>query len=234
VAITWNPADKSASITLSNGNLTATQAGGGISRSVRANAGHTTGKYVASATADVVVGVGLYIIGLANSSQALDNSAIGNTANGFAWYDDGTVYYNNSNTGFAVPTFNDADTITLAWDLTARRFWCRVNGGNWNNNASADPATNTGGHAINAGLTGTLFLAFGSDSGTDKITLKTTASVPSGFTDLVAAGALANLRVKDAGTWKTVIAPSVKDAGTWKLASGVWIKDAGTWKKVFG
>ena len=82
--------------------------------------------------------------------------------------------------------------------------------------------------------------AFGTEGSetTSQVTIDPTAAgltLPSGFSAWDSgATALANLRVKDAGTWKTVTAPSVRDAGVWKLASGVWVRDAGTWKKVFG
>lgn len=41
------------------------------------------------------------------------------------------------------------------------------------------------------------------------------------------------MHVRDAGTWKTVTAPSVRDAGTWKTVTGGWVRDAGTWKQFF-
>ncbi len=33
----------------------------------------------------------------------------------------------------------------MAFDIASHLIWFRVNGGNWNNNASYDPATATGG-----------------------------------------------------------------------------------------
>lgn len=40
--------------------------------------------------------------------------------------------------------------------------------------------------------------------------------------------------VKDAGTWKLVMQPSIKDSGVWKLPKEVHIKDSGSWYKVYG
>jgi hypothetical protein len=45
---------------------------------------------------------------------------------------------------------------------------------------------------------------------------------------------MASISYNDAGTWRTITAPSYNDAGTWRTLSEVHYNDAGTWRKVFG
>ena len=40
--------------------------------------------------------------------------------------------------------------------------------------------------------------------------------------------------IKNGGTWKTLVAPSVNQGGTWKEALGAWRNHGGTWTKVHG
>ena len=46
------------------------------------------------------------------------------------------------------PSFHTGDIVSLAIDPLNRRFWCRVNGGAWNNDPIADPENNIGGWSL--------------------------------------------------------------------------------------
>ena len=66
-----------------------------------------------------------------------DNKSIGFNAVG-------EYYYNGSVVTTGLPTWGDGDTIDVAISH-GQYWWIRVNGGNWNNNPSGNPATLTGG-----------------------------------------------------------------------------------------
>jgi len=66
-----------------------------------------------------------------------DNKSIGFNAIG-------EYYYNGSVVTTGLPTWDDGDTIDVAISH-GQYWWIRVNGGNWNNNPSGNPATLTGG-----------------------------------------------------------------------------------------
>jgi hypothetical protein len=69
-----------------------------------------------------------------------DNKSIGFNAIG--------DYYFNGIGSEGYPTWTDGDIIDIAISH-GQYWWIRVNGGNWNNNPSANPATNTGGALMN-------------------------------------------------------------------------------------
>jgi len=63
----------------------------------------------------------------------------------------GEYYYNGSVVSSDLPTWGDGDTIDIVISH-GQYWWIRVNGGNWNNNPSANPTTLSGGMTMN-GLT---------------------------------------------------------------------------------
>ena len=63
----------------------------------------------------------------------------------------GEYYYNGSVVQSGLPTWISGDTVDIAISH-GQYWWIRVNGGNWNNNPSANPATLNGGLSMN-GLT---------------------------------------------------------------------------------
>ena len=154
---TWNPADKSASTTLSNGNLTATNDGastGGFRSIASASSGKKYWEITAAGAtvADAAVGV-------ANASHSVDASFDGGT-NSLGWYGtDGKVYLNEVDIGSYV-TFASGDVLCLAFDLTAELMWFRKGAGNWNNSASANPATGAEGLDV-SGLSAGPYFAYG-------------------------------------------------------------------------
>lgn len=149
---TWNPADKSATVTLSNGNLTAADLGLGQAGGVRTKASFTTQKIYAEFT--VPTALANAAIGLSNASYVLTNNAIVFSANAIGAVAGGDIIAQ----GVTVGTYSSVapgDVVGMATDGTGRLLWLRVNGGNWNNNGSADPSSGVGGAAVS--VTGPLF-----------------------------------------------------------------------------
>ncbi len=111
---TWNPADKSARITLSNGNLTAV--GDGIGHgTVRATQSKTAARgFSGSATVGTGSGVG---IGFCNATQDMTTPGyLSSTTNGVAWYGDGVVYYNESAALGPWTAYSPGDTVFIYYD----------------------------------------------------------------------------------------------------------------------
>ena len=97
----------------------------------------------------------------------------------------------NGNLGTAsIGAFTFGDVVCMAWDMQNKRVWFRKNGGNWNGDAAANPATNTNGADVSAAPNTYYYLwqrnGFSGSSGHGG-TIRTTLAdlgyaVPSGFT----------------------------------------------------
>lgn len=174
---TWNPSDKHADVTLSNGNLTAEAAVEGW-RSVRGTIGKSSGKHYWEITIDE--NSSEENMGVAKSATALDASC-GSDAYSYAYHsDDGDKYHNGSYSGYGSLYYNTV--ISIALDLDNGKIWFGKNGV-WQ--ASGDPVAGT--NPAFTGLSGTFYpmASFNNDKG-----LFVTAnfgassfshSVPSGF-----------------------------------------------------
>ena len=176
-------------ITVSNQNLTATA---GVilagEPSVLGTYAIETGDTVMfSVTLDRWSGVSNYTaVGVSNHSLDLANY-VGSDGNSLGFYDAGTAWGDGTQLASGLPTFQAAgDIIDVAVDRINNLIYVRVNGGDWNNNVAADPATATGGIDITY-ISGTLYPALGpwrSIIGvSDQITINAQAqyAVPSGF-----------------------------------------------------
>ena len=181
---TWNPADKTAAITLSSANRTATctaAADNGV-RSIVSKAG---GKVYAEFLAGATFAGGDTGVGIATSSANL--STIGLTASGgFCTFVSGSVYFNGSNTGISMGAIGGGTNVGIALDLTNSTAWFRVNGGNWNANATFNPSTNTGGvSVVTLFPSSAAFLVFCSNNNGSSCIIKAatfTYAIPAGFT----------------------------------------------------
>lgn len=146
---------KSANVTLSNGDLTATHTVSGTAYdSVLSVVGKTSGKYYWEVHVDSAQSLANLVGVIANTSQSLTTS--GGGANSVVWdSSDGNVYANGVSIGVANSyASTGGQYLKFAVDLDNERIWLKVDSGNWNNDAGANPATNTGGFdfsAINAG-----------------------------------------------------------------------------------
>jgi hypothetical protein len=141
---TWNPADKSANVTLSNGDLTATgqaETVGTVYAWARSTTSKTAGKlYVESTVGNTDGGGFAAALGTALASSDLANY-LGRLANESAYYDTGEVYVNNA-VATTLATYTDGDVIGVAIDLDAGKGWYSKNGVF----ASGDPVAGTGAH----------------------------------------------------------------------------------------
>lgn len=171
----WNPADKAASVTLTNSDKTAAA----NYEAVRSITSHATGKYYL----EMVAGGNLddSNIGFANVSCDL-TQFLGGDTNGVSIYGfDGTIYENSGGTSYGSAIL-DTDVIGLAVDIAAGNLYVRQ-GGTWKN--SADPVAGTGGYAFS--VSGALFACAYMQSGGKTATLRTadadfTGTPPTGYT----------------------------------------------------
>jgi len=138
----WNPLDKSAGITLSNSNLTAQNTSG--ASGVRSTNSYTTGKLYFEITHDVAGNNGNTCSGVATAAAGLGTPFFGNVG---VRCTDGVVIANAS-TVATLGAVTVGSTLCFALDLVNLQMWARLNGGNWNNSGTADPATNTGGFSV--------------------------------------------------------------------------------------
>lgn len=155
---TLNAADCNVAITLSGGNLIATKASGAAWVGCRSVGFASTGKYCVEAT-NVNAGVAV-AVGLGNSSATLSD-LVGNTADGLGSpSNDASVYQGGAGTGANTGSWNSAaDRLQVCWDNGARLWWSKVNNGNWNNNAGADPVAGTLGTTMSPNIaTGNVYV----------------------------------------------------------------------------
>jgi len=146
LADAWNNADKAASLALSNSDktVTTTAASGGV-RSTTAYPLGTAGKYYAelvltsAITSDPYVGLKLKAGLLGGTTSAIYITPFS-----------GTIALAGTSTGVALGALATGDIICIAIDMGAERVWFRKNSGNWNNDASANPATGTNGIDISS------------------------------------------------------------------------------------
>ena len=143
---TWNPSDKEAGITLSNGNLTAKNTNNAIC-GVRAVNSKTSGKYYFEVTCTTFTGA-TNAVGMA--SATFSRTQFGNSSSGLTGICSlnraGTVIVDGGTAGVSFGTIASGTVICVAIDLTAKRAWFRLGAaGNWNTNATNDPAAGIGG-----------------------------------------------------------------------------------------
>ena len=157
---TLSPTYKSANITLSGGNLTATNtAGGNQNNTALATTILPAGKWyweqVANFGGTTTNYVGIAMPGWTPLLPSM-NGYLGTDTTSFGYNPNGSWYYNGSSTG-GFQTYATGNNIGVAVDSVAGLIWFRINGGNWNNNATYNPATGVGGITLPAYLTGTAF-----------------------------------------------------------------------------
>jgi hypothetical protein len=126
---TWNPADKSASVNLSGGNLTA--AAPGSVGAVRATVGMLNGRWYWETQIKVLPTGGTNCsIGIARQTWPIGTAQLGFTIDSAGWWQATGQLYTNS-VGVAGFTMAASDTICHLLDLDARTYSIRKNGGAW-------------------------------------------------------------------------------------------------------
>ena len=139
---TFDPADKSADITLSGGNLIATASANGGGPGVLANSYKSTGVYYCEMSVDAYTTnwwIGLVQAAGLNSfwPGVYDSNGVGFRAS------DGLVVYQGFTTLATLGAASVGAVLCMAVDIDNTHIWFRINGGNWNNNAGASPGVNT-------------------------------------------------------------------------------------------
>src|SRR3954464_10302334 len=138
---TWSTTDKSANITLSNGNLTAasTSVSAGA---VRSSTSKSTGNKIYFETVWNTAPSGANTAcGITTGSAGL--GSIASSSIGAIIYPTGAISVNGAASGISLGAVTVGTTICFAVDLANSRFWVRLNSGLWNNTPGAEPATNT-------------------------------------------------------------------------------------------
>lgn len=153
-AVTWNPADVGAGVTLSSGNLVAT--GSSANAMGRATTSHSTGKYCYEWTATVwtttELNIGWASAGLSLSTGILygQSTSAGFRVTSAAPSMAGQLYFD-----YASPGAQSVDTSANGMnciDFGADIVWTTIDGSTWT--GSGNPATGSGGQSI-SGLSGT-------------------------------------------------------------------------------
>jgi hypothetical protein len=191
-ASTWNSADKSASITLSGGNLTAT-CGAFAVHCVRGTTSKASGKHYFEITIvsrnSAGGGTDQMKLGIATSAHGLttllgdgDSVSAGYTTNHNGGGAEGRLVANTEAVDLPATLLSDTDVVGVAVDVSNHLVWFHRNGTYQN---SGNPATGVNG--IDYVATGAVFPCFQGRATSDQVTLNvgSTAfahSVPSGFT----------------------------------------------------
>lgn len=152
VSSTWDPATIT-NVTLSGGNLVATNTSSATNQGARVAAAKNTGKFYFEMAMTTTPGGGACSVGV-GPLASIYSTLNGNGTTGAMLQTDGTgtVFSDGTNTGITFGARSAGDTIGIAVDLDNRKAWFRIAAaGNWNNNASFNPATNVGGVTVPAG-----------------------------------------------------------------------------------
>ena len=149
MAVTWNPADKGANVTLSNGNMSA-EANASNVDSVRATASKSSGKWYWEVFIDVS-GMEGHCTGIGTSSASITERP-GQNANGYGYDSSMGEKGHNDTWDLYGDNYTANDIIGIALDLDNGKIWFAKNNA-WQD--SGNPAAGTG--AAYTGLSGTFF-----------------------------------------------------------------------------
>lgn len=129
--------------TLSNSNLTYVNASGSGASAARTTENYSSGKRSFQITFNATILEGDYntAVGLADTGTTSFDLLTASGALG--WFSNGQIVFAAVNSYYGA--YVHGDVLTIAVDFTAHKLWVRVNSGNWNNDASADPATGANG-----------------------------------------------------------------------------------------
>jgi len=195
---TLDPSNKASGITLSGGNLTATQVSNDHGAVYSTNS-VSSGKVYFEATFEVLNSTSSSTgVGVATSTAPTSdppgnmNGSGSNDSTSVACVNGSGVFFNNASLGqWTSSAFDTVVTIGIAVDITNKLIWGKnlTAAGNWNNNGSANPATGANGISISGLASSSPLLAvagFGEFGSNCEITMNFGASgfsgsVPSGF-----------------------------------------------------
>lgn len=151
--MSWNPSDKGTGITLSSGNAVETSSNGSTQTAVRSDTSHSSGKFYVEFTALANGGSTNYFVGFGEASASLSSANAGGSlvvaysggGSGFLGIL-GSFFFGGNMANLKDPgTSGGATRVGMAIDFGTGNVWVRTDGGNWNGDATANPATATGG-----------------------------------------------------------------------------------------
>ncbi|MBR1164232.1 SPRY domain-containing protein [Bradyrhizobium elkanii] len=174
--------------TLSNANLTATRSStstGGAASTSYQSSGQFYFEFIVGASHGSTD-----FVGVMAASYGYFFAVNGNTGAGSGvWLGTGAITTNGGTVATLGAASASGNVIGVAIDCDNDRIWFRLNGGNWNADPTANPATNAGGVALIAAsyAPAVAFSPYGSPTIGDNITTNLGASafsgaVPFGFT----------------------------------------------------
>ena len=176
-------------VALSNGNRTVTHNNTTTNAGAISTSTKTTGKRYFESAIQVSVSSSTFVGIMSTNFAGIFGTTICATDTTSIQAINSTIYSNGGNTGTVLGTTTIGDVFSFAIDLTARLAWIRRNGGNWNNNVSANPATGVGGVAIAPTLGFSPFVRFAASGvSTDRVAANFGQAafvfpVPAGFTN---------------------------------------------------
>ena len=199
----WDALDNDPLWTLSVSNTVATSASAVRAIGVRTVSGKTRGKHYVeiTPTGDDGGDATVSLVTLGPTWLNVDGGYLG--IHCYANFD---IYYSGTTTGISIGGWVATDVISIAADFDNGKVWFRKNGGNWNGNASYDPATNVGGISISS-ISGYPWYVH-AYTHLNQVTIYTanfgnsafTYTVPSGFTPGWSENTLSNGAAFSAGT----------------------------------
>jgi len=143
-----SPTYKGTDIQLSNNNQTASQLFGYQQSVLGVNPIGTTDKVMFSVLctlADPGAAPDSHFVGVGYTSMNYQGNPYdgfpGNDNQSMGYGSSGTIWYNGNVYQGGLQTWGNNDIIDIVVDNNTNDLWVRVNGGNWNNNPSANPAT---------------------------------------------------------------------------------------------
>lgn len=155
---TLSPTDKTVSVTLSNGNLTATGNSPASPGGVRCTNGQPqAGKISFQVTQNTFQTATFLVIALPTWSMTANPGT--DTSSIKIQPSNGNVLCNSVIIGTGAAFSTSGQVVDVALDLDNKLLWYRVNAGNWNNSATAHPDTGAGGFSYSALATGNVFAA---------------------------------------------------------------------------
>jgi hypothetical protein len=143
----WNPADKSASVVLTNSFRTATGPANWDGHGVRSITSRNTGKRMVEISTSSYTYVG---ISRAGFTYVWPSS--GSFSGAIVSYPDDAFYTSISGSNVLMfdgsPQRTEPGVLTMAFDFDANLMWIAFGTGDWNQSGTANPATGTGGISI--------------------------------------------------------------------------------------
>jgi hypothetical protein len=147
----WNVLDADPIWTISGSSLIATAVSRAGSQGVYISDGKSSGKFHIEIT---ITGSGLSgnnsCIGVCTLSPSWADAADNDLSGVYCYIGTGNIWNNGVNTTKTTGGFSSGNVMVFELDLTNSRLWIAKGAGNWNGDATANPATNTGGIDISA------------------------------------------------------------------------------------